>query len=37
MMALLIGTILNVINQGDVLVHGASLNWLKIGLSYLTP
>ena len=37
MMALLIGTILNIINQGDALVHGGPLNWTKIMLTYLTP
>ena len=35
--ALLIGTILNTINQGDVIVHGEPVNWLKLGLTYLTP
>ena len=34
-MALVIGTILNLINQGDVaLLHGTSLNWLKFALTY---
>jgi len=37
MMALVIGTILNLINQGDALLHGTSLNWLKIALTYITP
>jgi hypothetical protein len=36
-MALLIGTILNAINQGDVLLHGGPVNWIKLGLTYLTP
>jgi len=36
-MALLIGTILNLINQGDALVHGAPLHWTKLFLTYLTP
>ena len=36
-MALVIGTILNLINQGDALLHGTSLNWLKIALTYITP
>ncbi len=35
--ALLIGTILNTINQGDVIVHGEPVNWLKLALTYLTP
>ena len=35
--ALVVGTILNVINQGDALVAGASLNWMKIILTYFVP
>lgn len=35
--ALIIGTIINAINQGDVLVIGGDLNWIKIGLSYILP
>jgi hypothetical protein len=37
MMAAIIGTILNTINQGDVIVHGEHVNWLKLCLTYLTP
>jgi hypothetical protein len=37
MMAAVIGTILNTINQGDVIVHGEPVNWLKLALTYLTP
>lgn len=36
-MAAVIGTILNAINQGDVILHGQHINWLKIALTYLTP
>lgn len=35
--ALIIGTIINLINQGDALVAGHALNWIKIGLSYVLP
>lgn len=37
MMAAIIGTILNTINQGDVILHGEHVNWLKLALTYLTP
>jgi hypothetical protein len=35
--ALIIGTVLNLINQGDALVMGAALNWFKILLTYAVP
>lgn len=35
--ALIVGTILNLINQGDVLFGGASLNLTKILLTYVVP
>ena len=35
--ALVVGTILNLINQGDVLIAGGKLNWIKIALSYVVP
>ena len=35
--ALVVGTILNVINQGDVLLSAHSVNWLKIALTYVVP
>jgi hypothetical protein len=35
--AALVGTLLNLINQGDALVAGAPLDWLKIVLTYLVP
>jgi len=35
--ALVVGTILNLINQGDALFGMASINWLKIMLTYLVP
>lgn len=35
--AAIIGTIINLINQGDTLVAGGDLNWIKIGLSYILP
>jgi hypothetical protein len=35
--AVVIGSILNLINQGDAIVGGGTVNWLKIGLTYLVP
>ncbi len=37
MAALVVGTILNLINQGDALFGGRSLDWLKLGLTYIVP
>ncbi len=35
--ALVVGTILNLINQGDVLWSDASLDYLELGLTYVVP
>jgi len=35
--ALVVGTVLNLINQGDALLGMASINWLKLALTYLVP
>lgn len=35
--ALVVGTILNLINQGDALIDGAGLNFTKILLTYAVP
>jgi hypothetical protein len=35
--ALVIGTALNVINQGDALFGAAPINWLKMTLTYFVP
>jgi hypothetical protein len=35
--ALIVGTVLNLINQGDVLWGAASLNWTKLVLTYAVP
>jgi len=37
MVALVVGTILNLINQGDALLGHAPINWLKIALTYVVP
>ena len=37
MVALVIGTVLNLINQGDALLAGDPLVWWKIVLTYLVP
>ena len=35
--ALVVGTILNLINQGDALFGPAHINWIKIWLTYFVP
>ncbi|MBI5263493.1 MAG: nitrate/nitrite transporter NrtS [Bradyrhizobium sp.] len=35
--ALVVGTILNLINQGDALFGAMSINWTKIVLTYFVP
>ena len=35
--ALVVGTILNLINQGDALLGPAPVNWIKILLTYFVP
>jgi hypothetical protein len=35
--ALIVGTILNLINQGDALLGYASVNWAKVLLTYCVP
>ena len=35
--ALIVGTILNLINQGDAIVGIAPVNWLKVVLTYCVP
>jgi len=35
--ALVIGTLLNLINQGDALLGVAAVNWAKIALTYVVP
>jgi hypothetical protein len=35
--ALIVGTILNLINQGDRLLSGQSLDLTKLALTYLVP
>jgi hypothetical protein len=35
--ALVVGTLLNFINQGDALVGVAPINWIKLVLTYLVP
>lgn len=34
---LVVGTILNLINQGDALLRGVPLDWFKIALTYAVP
>ncbi|HEY4471792.1 MAG TPA: nitrate/nitrite transporter NrtS [Stellaceae bacterium] len=35
--AIVVGTILNLINQGDALFGGRHIDWLKIVLTYVVP
>jgi hypothetical protein len=35
--AIVVGTILNLINQGDAVLGAASINWIKVVLTYLVP
>ncbi len=35
--AVIVGTVLNLIAQGDYLVRGDALNWWKIALTYCVP
>jgi len=35
--AVIVGTVLNLINQGDAALRGSSLNWTKIALTFLVP
>ena len=35
--ALVVGTILNLINQGDAIISNLSLNWSKLMLTYAVP
>ena len=35
--ALIVGTVLNLINQGDALLGETPINWLKIVLTYFVP
>ena len=35
--ALIVGTLLNLINQGDSLLGASSVNWLKVILTYCVP
>lgn len=35
--ALVVGTLLNLINQGDALLGLAAISWLKLALTYVVP
>ena len=35
--ALVVGTILNLINQGDALFGPGAVNWFKVVLTYMVP
>ena len=35
--AIVVGTILNVIHQGDALIGDGAVNWAKAGLTFVVP
>ena len=35
--AVVVGTILNLINQGETLLGSGTVNWLKLALTYAVP
>jgi hypothetical protein len=35
--AVVVGTVLNLINQGDALLGAAPINWLKVALTFCVP
>ena len=35
--ALVVGTVLNLTNQGDALIGAGSIDWLKVVLTYCVP
>lgn len=35
--AIIVGTILNLINQGDALLGGTNVSWIKVVLTYFVP
>jgi hypothetical protein len=35
--AAVVGTVLNLINQGDALIMGRDVSWLKVALTYCVP
>lgn len=35
--ALVVGTVLNLINQGDALLGPTSINWIKMAMTYFVP
>ncbi len=37
LVAAVVGTILNLINQGNTLLGAGSINWLKVALTYIVP
>jgi len=37
LVAAVVGTILNAINQGDALLGDGTINWVKIWLTYIVP
>ena len=37
LVAVIVGTLLNLINQGDAIVSGSAVNWTKIVVTYAVP
>lgn len=35
--ALVVGTALNLVNQGPAILHGGEVSWMQVALNYLLP
>ncbi len=35
--AMVVGTLLNLVNQGESMLHGGTISWLHLLLNYLVP
>jgi len=35
--SLVVGSVLNLVNQGESLLHGGTISWLHLRLNYLVP
>jgi len=37
LVAVIVGTLLNFINQGDAILAGSAVNWAKVAMTYAVP
>lgn len=35
--AVVVGSVLNLVNQGENILHGGTISWLNLSLNYLVP